>query len=181
MPARYSKAVYGHSIPWWVYDLIIAADGPEFGDLDRNRLHLFGLQARHKLSGFLLGKAHQQHGGFADVGYRQGKMLADGKFGSLADGRQIRITPAGRHNPNASAREGRPRPSVANEFELTRRWTRRTSAGRKSSCWRRKLELNRFDFAGAAFCAMRIGGRNRTTWEGALWHGGNAGSESPPI
>lgn len=25
MPSRYSKPVYGHDIPWWVYDLIIAA------------------------------------------------------------------------------------------------------------------------------------------------------------
>ncbi len=25
MPARYSKPVYGHDIPWWVYDLTIAA------------------------------------------------------------------------------------------------------------------------------------------------------------
>jgi len=49
--------------------LLFAAQPTELGDFDRDLLDLLGGELRHELHGLLLGQAHQQDRGFAEVGH----------------------------------------------------------------------------------------------------------------
>ena len=53
---------------WMTCLLLLAADRADLGDLDRDRLDLLRLELAEQLRGLLLGQAHQQDRGFADVG-----------------------------------------------------------------------------------------------------------------
>ena len=70
--------------------LLVAAQAAELGDLDRDLLDLLGLELRHQLRRFLLGQAHQQDGGFADVGHRPWSRAILGPRTKLPAARSIR-------------------------------------------------------------------------------------------